>query len=296
MSAPDAAGGGPAPAVAAFIRLQLDALEPYDFVSIGSPQPPFAAAQVGRTAAAGFEIRVPMQDGGQPLAVQQRNRLVELGFRSDDAADPTQPWKKEVADADAALQTALTAMVEVLGGTVHDTLNVLHGSTKAMVEAERRLVELRGRIEPMLTAITGHAPKQDPDGDYAMQIGPVPVIVVPRVIPGAIAVVRVIAVTNNEVTIGPELGLFLARLNFGLMFGRFALDAEHRAIWFDETLLGDDITEAQLRFTVDMVARTAQEWRDRLQHMFGGTIGTIEPPAAGALATAQHKPGAAGYL
>jgi hypothetical protein len=80
----------------------------------------------------------------------------------------------------------------------------------------------------------------------------------------------VFAITNTDVSVGPELGLMLARLNFGLLFGRFALDAEHRAIWFDETLLGANVTIDQLRFTVNVVAQTASEWDRRLQQVFGG--------------------------
>jgi hypothetical protein len=83
-------------------------------------------------------------------------------------------------------------------------------------------------------------------------------------------VVRVFAVTNVNVPVVPELGLFLARLNFGLMFGRFALDAEHNAIWFDDTLLGEQFSDEEMRFAVDVVARTADEWDDRLKQLFGG--------------------------
>ena len=68
----------------------------------------------------------------------------------------------------------------------------------------------------------------------------------------------------------PAFGLFLNRLNFGLMFGRFALDAEHRSIWFDEMLLGDQLNEEALKFAIQVVASTADEWDDRLKEMFGG--------------------------
>ena len=54
------------------------------------------------------------------------------------------------------------------------------------------------------------------------------------------------------------------------MFGRFALDAEHNSIWFDESLLGDQFREEELRFAVQVVASTADEWDDRLKQMFGG--------------------------
>jgi hypothetical protein len=109
-------------------------------------------------------------------------------------------------------------------------------------------------------------------------------------------VVRVFAITNVGVAVTPELGLFLARLNFGLMFGRFALDAEHRAIWFDETLLGDQFTDEELRFTISVVASTADHWDDRLKQMFGGA--TYEEVLAGRAKepAPPTKPGQGGYL
>ena len=54
------------------------------------------------------------------------------------------------------------------------------------------------------------------------------------------------------------------------MFGRFALDVERSAIWFDETLLGEEFREEELRFAIRMLASTADEWDDRLKQMFGG--------------------------
>jgi len=286
------------PAVAAFVRLQVEALGPYDFVSLGTPRPPLAAAQIVRTEGDTFEVRLPLQDGAQPIDVALRPKLVEAGFRSADPADGAQPWMRTASGVDDAVSTAVALLTDVLGGSVDTTLDVLHGSLLALHEAEQRLVELRARLEPMLAGLLGGAPPVDTDGDYVFQVGPVRVIVVPRAIPGALAVVRVVTITNTDVKIDADLGLFLARLNFGLMFGRFALDVEHRAIWFDETLLGDDLSETQLRFTVEMVARTAAEWRPRLQQMFGGAVDDATAPAdAGSEpAGARPKPGAGGYL
>jgi hypothetical protein len=112
-------------------------------------------------------------------------------------------------------------------------------------------------------------------------------VVAPRAgIDGQI-VVRVFAICTVGVDVTPELGLFLARLNFGLMFGRFALDAEHRSIWFDETLLGEEFREEELRFAIRMVASTADGWDDRLKQMFGGA--TYQEVLAGRASHAAPK-------
>ncbi len=108
--------------------------------------------------------------------------------------------------------------------------------------------------------------------------------------------VRVFAVTNVGVTVTPDLGLFLARLNFGLVFGRFALDAEHHAIWVDETLLGEHFSDDEFRFTVRAVASIADDWDDRLKQMFGGaTYQDVLTKRSNHLAP-PTKPGHGGYL
>ena len=100
--------------------------------------------------------------------------------------------------------------------------------------------------------------------------------------------IRIFAITNVAVSVAPELGLFLARLNFGLMFGRFALHVEHHAIWFDEGLLGEQFREEELRFAIRMVASTADEWDDRLKQMFGGV--TYQEDLAGRAEEAPKAP------
>jgi hypothetical protein len=106
----------------------------------------------------------------------------------------------------------------------------------------------------------------------------------------------VFSITNAGVKIVPELGLFLARLNFGLTFGRFALDTDHNAIWFDENLLGDQFSDDDLRFTIRVVASTADDWDDRLKQMFGGTSAQEMIAERSAPPAAPTKPGQAGYL
>jgi hypothetical protein len=94
-----------------------------------------------------------------------------------------------------------------------------------------------------------------------------------------------------------ELGLFLARLNFSLMFGRFSIDTDHQAVWFDETLLGDHVTDEELKFTVEMVASTANEWDQKIAATFGGRIrDPQEEQSTSDGPTPTSKPGQGGYL
>jgi hypothetical protein len=151
-----------------------------------------------------------------------------------------------------------------------DDLDVVHGNRRAEHEAASALSALRSKIEPLLAEAVGFKPDVDDDGDYRCPLDGLRVTGAIRATPGAPVLIRVFAPTNIGVTIGPEIGLFLSRLNLGMSFGRFVLDTDHQAVWFEETLLGATISDDELRFMLDWVASAGAEWGPRLQHMFGG--------------------------
>ena len=113
----------------------------------------------------------------------------------------------------------------------------------------------------------------------------------PRAASDAQIVVRVFAICNVGIHVTADLGLLLARLNFGLMFGRFALDVEHRAIWVDETLIGEEFREDELRFVIRMVAATADAWDDRFKQLFGGSTYEEVLSGSGSQSAPSAKPG-----
>jgi hypothetical protein len=204
------------------------------------------------------------------LAVDVRAALREREFTCSDPADPKEPWVRGVGDAEEAVTLAQEVLVGVFGEKPDATLDIGHGNHRAEHEARERLQVARGRIETVLAEVLGRAAEQDADLDYIVPVDDVHLTVSPRAAPDGTIVIRVFAITNVGVNVAPELGLFLARLNFGLMFGRFALDTEHRSIWCDETLLGEQFREEELRFAIRIVASTADHWDDQLKQMFGG--------------------------
>lgn len=276
-----------------FVHAQIAALDRFDYIALSSPEAPFLAMEILRTHHGQLEVRVPPRMPATPLPPAKRAQLVDSGFHCDEPANPLSPWQHPAADPDDAIDLVIKTMKEVFEVAIGDDFNLLHGSHRDEYEAAKTIAELRGRIEPVLADMLGTPPKQDPEGDYLFPVDHIDVIIAPRVLPGAMALVRVFAVTNAGVSVTPELGLFLARLNFGMMFGRFALDTEHHAIWVDDTLPGDTFTDEQLRFMVNIVAHTATEWTSRIKHMFGGTTHQD-------IEQAQHeatpKPGTSGYL
>ena len=254
-----------------FLLGEINALEDFDFVAASPAIAPMHVVEVTRREDHRLEVRVPGRPPVLPeLPVPVRSALHDRGFHSDDPADPTRPWICEVADSAAAADLVQRVLTEVFGEKPDHPLDVAHGSHKAEHQALQKLAVARQKIESVVKEVVGDRATRDGDGDYVLPIRDVHVVVAPRVAPGGPVIVRVFAITNVGVAVTPDLGLFLARLNFGLMFGRFALDAEHHAIWFDETLLGDQFTDEELRFTIDVVASTADQWDDRLKQMFGG--------------------------
>lgn len=281
-----------------FLLSEVEALEPFDFVMAVPAETPLHAVEIQRREEDGLEVHVP----GRPLiapelAAQVRDALREREFASEDASDRRKPWVRRVSDAASAVELAQRVLTEVFEEKPDATLDVAHGSRRIEHEARERLEATREHVERVLRDTLGGSPARDADGDYVLPLGDVHVTVAPRIAPGGVVVVRVFAITNVGVTVAPELGLFLARLNFGLVFGRFALDAEHRTICFDETLLGDHFSDEELRFVVKAIASTADQWDDRLKQMFGGvTFQEVMREGASAPTPAAVKPGEGGYL
>lgn len=279
-------------AVRTYLISEVESLEPFDLVLVAPVHHPLHVTEVTRTEEGALEARIP----GRPPIVPQlddsvRRALSDLEFTSIDPADSTQPWARGVADGEAAVELLQRIRIEVFGEKPDVKLNVMHGSHRTEHEATQKIAAARIRIETVVSEILGRSAEQDKDGDYLLPIGQVRVTVAPRAMPDGEIVVRVFAITNVGVQVSPELGLFLARLNFGMMLGRFALDTEHHSIWFDETLLSEKFREEELRSVVQMIATTADTWDDRLKQMFGGV--TYQEVLAGRSAEAlpPTKPG-----
>lgn len=279
-------------AARSFLLAEVEALEAFGFVAAVPSGRPQHLVEVARLEDGGIEVRVPGRPRGAPeLEPSVRSALLGRGFASEEPSDPTRPWSFAAPDAESAVRALQETLVEVFGEKPEAPLDIGHGSHRAEHEARQKLAIARARIQTVVTEILGLAPQQDADGDYVLPIDDVHLTVAPRATPDGQVVVRVFAITNVGVEVTPELGLFLARLNFGMMFGRFALDVEHRSIWFDEVLLGEQFREDELRFAVHMVGTTADAWDDRLKQMFGGA--TYQEVLAGRTAEAPPptKPG-----
>ena len=276
----------------AFLAEEIAALPPFDCLIVAPAQRPLESVEVVRREDGGLEVRVPPRPAPfPPLSPEESKGLQAMGFSVDEVEHAPDALVKTVPDETAAIELLQAVRVEIFGAAPDVRVDIAHGSHRLEHEARRKLAVARERIEPILEQIVGKPVERDPDGDYLLPVGQVQVTVAPRAGFDGSVVTRVFAVTNVGINVAPELGLFLARLNFGLMFGRFSLDVEHRSIWFDESLLGEQFREEELRVAVQIVATTADAWDDRLKQMFGGV--TYQEVLAGKAAQSRPaiKPG-----
>jgi hypothetical protein len=272
----------------AFLRGEVEALEPFAFVVIAPAGRPLHAVEVTRREDSRLEVRVPaLPELEEPV----HGALQERGFSSTELPEVGEFWIREVPDAEAAVALQREVIAEVFGEKPDAALDVQHGSHRTEHEAQLRLARARTRIEAIAADLLGRRPDQDEDGDFVLPIGGVHVVIAPRVPVEAQVIVRVFCICNVGMTLTSDLGLFLARLNFGLMFGRFVLAVEHNAIWFDETLLGEEFRDEELRYAIRWVAEMTDTWDERFKQFFGGS--TYEEVRAGGSegAAPRSKPG-----
>ena len=255
----------------AFLLSEIEGLEPFEAVIVATSGSPLHVCEVFRREEGGLEVRVPGRPPiVPPLEPAHRRALADRDFASEDAADQTKPWTRSVADATEAVDLLQQVRMDVFGAKADASVDVAHANHRAAHEVNQKLEVARTRITTIVQEMLDKPPEQDADGDFVLPIGEVHVMVAPRAAPDGTVVIRIFAITIVGMEVTAELGLFLARLNFGLLFGRFALDAIHRSIWFDETLLGEQFRREELEYAIRMVAATADEWDDRLKQMFGG--------------------------
>jgi hypothetical protein len=284
----------------AFVEAQVASLEPLGFVVVGLPQPPFDAIQLRHEDDGTFVVEIASRDAATPFTDVQAKALADAGFVASGETWAGSP----VPTSAAAVDVLERVLGDVLGVGPATPVDVRHGTLRDERAAEAKLTEMRAFIEPVLQSILGGtAAPTDPDGDYIVDVHGSRVFVAPRSVPGRPPIIRVFAITNAGLNLTPDLGLFLARLNFSLAFGRFSIDTDHRAVWFDETLLGDQVTADELTFVVGVVAQTSAEWDEKIASMFGGTYRTVPGegdgdggPTSTSTSTTPSKPGEGGYL
>lgn len=276
----------------AFLDEQLALLAPFDSIMALLPLQPYAAIEVAREEGGALVATLMPRPPAAAFTAEQIAVVRGLGFVLD---GPLWRRQTEAGPLDGAFVDQVLG--QVYGAGEDAALDVHHGNHRAEHEATVKLTALRERLGPMLTDLLGHEPKVDADGDFVFEWDSTQVFVAPRVMPGAPVVIRVFAITNVGVNVSPELALFIARINFGLLFGRFALDLEHASVWFSESLLGEFVADEEFRYTVRTVAETANEWDDRIAQMFGGFTHATAPTTE--LESDRTKPGSGangGYL
>ena len=150
-------------------------------------------------------------------------------------------------------------------------------------------MKVRELIETTLTGIVdGYA--VDEQGNYVLGLESARVFVVPAWVEEDKTVIRVFAITNLDVPVTAELTQYLLEKNMEFVFGGFALDVQHGAVWFNHNLLGDFTASEELAATMAAVAQTADDFDDEIKSRFGGRL-YVETPES-----AVPSPSSPGYL
>jgi len=280
-----------------YLESEVESLAPLQSIVIRPSLAPTHALEVMAGPTGQLDVRIP----GRPLTVPslsaaERRGLLDRGFTSENPSDASIPWTCHAADASAAVRLVQHVLTEIFQEKPEAALDIAHASHELEYETRRKVEAARKRIEAALAGSIQGTPQQDADGDYVLGVDHMHVVVSPRALPGGQIAVRVFAITNLGVRVTPDLGLLIARLNFGLVFGRLALDAEHQSVWIDETLLGDQFTDEQLLFAIRVVSSLAHEWADQIKERFGGSTYTELVEKNAEKATLPAKPGHGLYL
>lgn len=175
-------------------------------------------------------------------------------------------WVTDLLALDAAAGPAGSIHWVVASGALEDFWRRSPG--RRATGAETDVATARARVESVLHGMFPNVATL-PDGAYAVDVGSVRVFVGARLVDDA-TVVRVFSITNVDVPLDGDLPRFLVGLNFGFAIGRFSVDAERKAVWFDHVLGADDLSDGTLSHTIAAVAGTADRYDDEIKARFGG--------------------------
>jgi len=273
-----------------FITDQVQGLEPFGVVAFAvvGAQGSLVAEVERSEDGASFSVLA----GGSPAPSQEVGvRLGTLGLNREE------PHRTSVSSAADAAALVCRILDEAYQIPPQAPLDVQHASRRHAVMVERKLAALRERIGGVLKALLpADAYNLDDDGDYSFPYDTTRVFVGPRAMLDGTVVVLVYAATNVGIEATPELGLFLAEANFGVAFGRFAVDSANKVVWFGQNLYGESFTDDELTFLIRMVAMTSDAFDERIAQRFGGR--PFNPPGQGAAPAeaTPSKPSFAGYL
>lgn len=275
-----------------FVASQVHALRPLEFVTFITPlEDGFTYMEVAR----GENDVVTVEVGGIPTPKSAVGKALQaLGFASTGHGRRLR-WKGSALDAAADIATAV--LDGPLAVAPEAPLDVHHGSRRAVVELERKLLGINERIRAVVASLVGgDAVTEDLDGDLEFSFESTRVWVGTRVLAGAEIVVRVFAPAAVEVEPSPALGLFIAQANFALALGKFSLDAVGHAVWFEEALVGEAFSDDELRRVIELVAVTTNEYDEQIARLFGGRTAREAALAGTPHQHENEKPGSSGYL
>jgi hypothetical protein len=202
-------------------------------------------------------------------------------------------WLTDLLSLDATAGPGGIVHWVVATGALEDYGRRSPGRRATGVETD--VATAKARIEPVLATMFPSV-ETLPDGGWAIDTGSARVFVTIRLGDGGAVLVRVLSITNLDVPVDGDLPAFLLSSNFSMALGRFSLDLEHRAVWFDHVLTADDLDDTTLGRTISAVAATADRYDDEIKQRFGGRTFREEGSPVEAAAKLGEPGMAGGYL
>ncbi len=138
-----------------------------------------------------------------------------------------------------------------------------------MTTEPKTVAALRSKVETYLRQ-SNQSYKEGPDGAFLIASGSTFVAILPTQW-GERTVVKLTAPVALDITkVTPQLTRFLAEKNNQLLFGKFSLDTEQKAVWYEHVLLGDFLDAEELLIAVALIAHTADEHDEQVSKMARG--------------------------
>jgi len=137
------------------------------------------------------------------------------------------------------------------------------------ITVDRVLEVLRGKVESYLRQ-KQLSYEVKPNGSLWIRQGSTVVVVSPSDWGERTLVKLAAPVALNITKVSPELTRFLVEKNFELLFGKFSLDTNGNAIWYEHVLLGDSLDAEALFVAVAAVALTADQYDEEVAKMAQG--------------------------
>ena len=141
------------------------------------------------------------------------------------------------------------------------------------IEFENEVQEkVHGNIQKWLRELYGETLDSFDNENFGVGIGSAYILVFVRPWGSDDCVIDIVSRVITDIDLTPDLMKFLLLTNKEIPFGVFCIlpDPETRDIWLSENLVGSTCTKEELRISMNVVGRVADDYDDEIRNKWGG--------------------------